>query len=155
MKKIPSKNEFTHIIVKGYGTVQYSREYCTRVRVIMFFSSRPVTSKISRDDDIFVVNFNILRDGRQGPGPNVDLHLRCEGAPWLRRRRGRARGAPLDFRGSGSKLRVGPKHSEGAGHLRKLHPLVVLLGGVHDDLRLDLPLCEEMCKDAVSDFYKW
>jgi len=23
---------------------------------------------------------------------------------------------------------------------------------VHDDLTLDLPLCEEMCKDAVSDF---
>ena len=41
---------------------------------------------------------------------------------------------------------------EGAGHLGELHPLVVLLGVVHGDLRLDLPLCEEMCKGAVSDF---
>ena len=34
-QKIPSKNEFS--------TVQYSREYCTRVRVLMFFSLRPAT----------------------------------------------------------------------------------------------------------------
>jgi len=100
---------------------------------------------MSLNDNISaVIKLNFLRNGGQGPGANVNLHLGCERALGLRRRRSRARRAPLDLGGSGSKLGFGPEHSEGAAHLGELHPLVVLLHVVHGDLCLGLPLCENV-----------